>query len=105
MESREKCEQIIQIFNGTLLAGAKDPLLVKFADGGSKKKSAFKGQTDPNARTWREVTEVSRPCPNPVQLTNRQNTHTHTPRHICTTIDDHDLLFDFLDNAGYSSCI
>jgi hypothetical protein len=39
MESREKCEQIIQIFNGTQLQGAKDPLLVKFADGGSKKKN------------------------------------------------------------------
>jgi RNA recognition motif-containing protein len=37
MESREKCEQIIQMFNGTQLTGAKDPLLVKFADGGSKK--------------------------------------------------------------------
>lgn len=58
MESREKCEQIIQIFNGTQLPGAKDPLLVKFADGGSKKKNAFKNQNDPNTRTWREVTEV-----------------------------------------------
>lgn len=57
MESREKCEQIIQIFNGTQLPGAKDPLLVKFADGGSKKKSVFKSP-DPNARTWRDVTEV-----------------------------------------------
>lgn len=38
MESREKCEQIIQMFNGSPLAGAKEPLLVKFADGGSKKK-------------------------------------------------------------------
>lgn len=56
MESREKCEQIIQIFNGTQLQGAKDPLLVKFADGGSKKKNNFKSP-DPNARAWREVTE------------------------------------------------
>lgn len=61
MESREKCEQIIQIFNGTQLPGAKDPLLVKFADGGSKKKNAFKNQNDPNTRTWREVTEVGAP--------------------------------------------
>lgn len=62
MESREKCEQIIQIFNGTQLAGAKDPLLVKFADGGSKKKNAFKSQSDPNTqRAWREVTEVGTP--------------------------------------------
>lgn len=56
MESRERCEQIIQIFNGNQLQGAKDPLLVKFADGGSKKKNTFKSP-DPNARTWREVPE------------------------------------------------
>lgn len=58
MESREKCEQIIQMFNGTQLTGAKDPLLVKFADGGSKKKNAFKSP-DPNARALRDFTEVS----------------------------------------------
>ncbi len=57
MESREKCEQIIQMFNGNQLTGAKDPLLVKFADGGSKKK-AFKSP-DPNGRAWRDVTEVN----------------------------------------------
>ncbi|XP_015123715.1 protein alan shepard isoform X4 [Diachasma alloeum] len=38
MESKEKCEQIISMFNGKALAGSKDPLLVKFADGGNKKK-------------------------------------------------------------------
>lgn len=54
MESREKCEQIIQTFNGMQLQGAKDPLLVKFADGGSKKKTNFKG-SDGNVRSWREV--------------------------------------------------
>ncbi|XP_023174242.1 protein alan shepard isoform X8 [Drosophila hydei] len=54
MESREKCEQIIQIFNGTTIPGAKDPLLVKFADGGPKKKNLFK-TPDPNARAWRDV--------------------------------------------------
>uniref|UniRef100_A0A182SB33 Protein alan shepard n=1 Tax=Anopheles maculatus TaxID=74869 RepID=A0A182SB33_9DIPT len=56
MESRDKCEQIIQIFNGTQLPGAKEPLLVKFADGGSKKKNPFKSP-DPNTRTWREGAE------------------------------------------------
>lgn len=56
MESREKCEQIIQIFNGTPLPGAKDALLVKFADGGQKKKNTFKSP-DPSTRAWREVTE------------------------------------------------
>ncbi|XP_015524127.1 protein alan shepard isoform X10 [Neodiprion lecontei] len=48
MESKEKCEQIIQIFNGKALQGAKDPLLVKFADGGNKKKSLYKSPI------WRE---------------------------------------------------
>lgn len=57
METREKCEQIIQIFNGTQLPGAKDPLLVKFADGGSKKKNTFKSP-DQNNRQWREASEV-----------------------------------------------
>ncbi|KRF84296.1 protein alan shepard isoform X17 [Drosophila virilis] len=54
MESREKCEQIIQMFNGNTIPGAKDPLLVKFADGGPKKKNLFK-TPDPNARAWRDV--------------------------------------------------
>ncbi|XP_058054272.1 protein alan shepard isoform X3 [Anopheles bellator] len=56
MESRDKCEQIIQMFNGNQLPGAKEPLLVKFADGGSKKKNPFKSP-DPNTRTWREGAE------------------------------------------------
>lgn len=55
MESREKCEQIIQLYNGYEMPGAKDPLLVKFADGGPKKKNPFKSP-DNTARTWREVT-------------------------------------------------
>ncbi|XP_043071592.1 protein alan shepard isoform X16 [Drosophila grimshawi] len=54
MESREKCEQIIQMFNGNTIPGAKDPLLVKFADGGPKKKNLFK-TPDPSARAWRDV--------------------------------------------------
>ncbi|XP_048508344.1 protein alan shepard isoform X4 [Athalia rosae] len=48
MESKEKCEQIIQMFNGKALQGAKDPLLVKFADGGNKKKTIYK------TPIWRE---------------------------------------------------
>lgn len=58
METREKCEHIIQTFNGQQLSGAKDQLLVKFADGGSKKKNAFKSP-DPTSRGWRDVTEVN----------------------------------------------
>ncbi|KAK1133775.1 hypothetical protein K0M31_011565 [Melipona bicolor] len=51
LESKEKCEQIIQMFNGKALQGAKDPLLVKFADGGNKKKSLYK------STIWRETGE------------------------------------------------
>lgn len=36
MESKEKCEQIIAEFNGKVLNGATEPLLVKFADSGKK---------------------------------------------------------------------
>jgi len=42
------------MFNGNTIPGAKDPLLVKFADGGPKKKNLFK-TPDPNARAWRDV--------------------------------------------------
>ncbi|XP_033610638.1 protein alan shepard isoform X4 [Cryptotermes secundus] len=56
MESKEKCEQIIQIFNGNPLAGSKEPLLVKFADGGNKKRSLYKS---PDQRMWREGGEVA----------------------------------------------
>lgn len=42
MESKEKCENIINILNGKLIAGSKDTLLVKFADGGNKKKNHYK---------------------------------------------------------------
>jgi hypothetical protein len=55
MESKEKCEQIIQIFNGNPLAGSKEPLLVKFADGGNKKRSLYKS---PDQRMWRDGGEV-----------------------------------------------
>ncbi|XP_076361469.1 RNA-binding motif, single-stranded-interacting protein 1-like isoform X5 [Tachypleus tridentatus] len=44
MESKEKCDQIIHVFNGKFLHASKDPLLVKFADGGNKKKHQYKVQ-------------------------------------------------------------
>ncbi|KAJ8923373.1 hypothetical protein NQ315_001931 [Exocentrus adspersus] len=55
MESKEKCEHIIQMFNGHSLAGCKDPLLVKFADGGNKKKNMYKNND--NAKIWRDSAE------------------------------------------------
>ncbi|XP_063974337.1 protein alan shepard isoform X4 [Diachasmimorpha longicaudata] len=51
MESKEKCEQIISMFNGKALAGSKDLLLVKFADGGNKKKPY-------KSSLWRETGEA-----------------------------------------------
>lgn len=38
METRDKCEQIIENLNGQPYKGWKEPLLVKFADGGNKKR-------------------------------------------------------------------
>ncbi|KAG5895028.1 Protein alan shepard [Gonioctena quinquepunctata] len=55
MESKEKCEYIIQKFNGHLISGSKDPLLVKFADGGNKKKNMYKNNE--NAKIWRDTAE------------------------------------------------
>jgi len=56
MESKEKCEQIIQMFNGSPLPGSKEPLLVKFADGGIKKRNIYKSQ---DQRMWKDGGEVS----------------------------------------------
>jgi hypothetical protein len=46
METKEHCEAIIQAFNGTCLQGTKDqqPLTVKFADGGNKKKLQYQNK-------------------------------------------------------------
>lgn len=57
METKEKCEQIIQVFNGKTLQGSKDALLVKFADGGQKKRSIYRSEN----RIWREGQEVCYP--------------------------------------------
>uniref|UniRef100_A0A8D8Q3I4 Protein alan shepard n=2 Tax=Cacopsylla melanoneura TaxID=428564 RepID=A0A8D8Q3I4_9HEMI len=43
LESKEKCDQMIQLFNGNSLPGSKEPLLVKFADSGLKKRSGGAG--------------------------------------------------------------
>uniref|UniRef100_A0A0P4WJX2 Protein alan shepard n=1 Tax=Scylla olivacea TaxID=85551 RepID=A0A0P4WJX2_SCYOL len=48
MESREKCEHIIQIFNKKVLRGAKEALLVKFADSGNKKRNQYKSKDQGN---------------------------------------------------------
>ncbi|KAK7477967.1 hypothetical protein BaRGS_00030796, partial [Batillaria attramentaria] len=50
MESKDKCEQIINAFNSKLISGCTEPLLVKFADSGNKKKNQqqkmFMGRDD-----------------------------------------------------------
>lgn len=55
LESKEKCEQIIQLFNGVKISGCKEPLLVKFADGGNKKKNIYKNNE--NNKGWRDTAE------------------------------------------------
>lgn len=55
MESKEKCEFIIQKFNGQVLGGSKEALLVKFADGGNKKKNLYKNNE--NTKIWRDNAE------------------------------------------------
>lgn len=49
MESRDKCEQIISIFNARALPGSSQPLVVKFADGGSSRRKTAVSSPDP---TW-----------------------------------------------------
>lgn len=39
MESKEKCDAVINAYNGKVLPGCTEPLLAKFADGGNKKKT------------------------------------------------------------------
>ncbi|XP_044760591.1 protein alan shepard isoform X3 [Coccinella septempunctata] len=59
MENKEKCEKIIQFFNGKTIQGCKEPLLVKFADGGNKKKiyKMFHIQNNENSKMWRDGSE------------------------------------------------
>lgn len=45
---------LFQMFNGNAIPGAKEPLLVKFADGGNKKKALYNKQSDNNGRVWRD---------------------------------------------------
>jgi len=49
MESRDKCEHIISIFNARALPGSSQPLVVKFADGGSSRRKTAVSSPDP---TW-----------------------------------------------------
>ena len=41
MESREKCDQIISLFNGRALPSSTQPLVVKFADGGGSRRKTL----------------------------------------------------------------
>lgn len=58
METKEKCEQIIQLFNGAKIPGGKEPLLVKFADGGNKKKNIYKNN---DGNKWRDAADACMP--------------------------------------------
>ncbi|XP_052247906.1 RNA-binding motif, single-stranded-interacting protein 2-like isoform X5 [Dreissena polymorpha] len=57
MESKEKCDQVINAFNGKILPGCAEPLLAKFADGGNKKKVPYIQPT----KLWADRTDVTIP--------------------------------------------
>ena len=42
MENKEVCEKIIHSLNKKMLPGSTEPLLIKFADSGNKKKREFR---------------------------------------------------------------
>lgn len=62
MESPEKCELIIQKYNKKLIKGCKEPLLVKFADSGNKKRSQYKNK-DQSSWDRGEITPVYEQAP------------------------------------------
>ena len=57
MESKEKCEQIIQTFNGQKIPGHLEPLTVKLADSGNKRRNQQQKQWVD--RTQQDVTGLS----------------------------------------------
>lgn len=44
METREMCDKIIYSLNKKVLPGGQEPLLIKFADSGNKKKRDYRNQ-------------------------------------------------------------
>ncbi|XP_052800041.1 RNA-binding motif, single-stranded-interacting protein 2-like isoform X1 [Mya arenaria] len=57
MESKEKCDAVINGFNGKILPGCTESLLAKFADGGNKKKVPYIQPT----KLWANGTDVTIP--------------------------------------------
>ncbi len=49
MESRDRCEQIISLFNARALPGSNQALVVKFADGSGSRRKTNVSSPDP---TW-----------------------------------------------------
>lgn len=39
METRDVCEKVIEVLNGKILAGSQEPLVVKFADSGNRRRN------------------------------------------------------------------
>lgn len=55
MDAKDKCDIIISAFNGKVILGSKEPLLVKFADGGNKKKTPNRNGS---GSTWKDYNSV-----------------------------------------------
>ncbi len=69
METKESCDKVIDMLNGVMLPGSKEPLMIKFADSSNKKKQSQSKcvlvcvcvLTLPwlRADRWRDVQQVS----------------------------------------------
>lgn len=55
MDAKDKCDIIISAFNGKVILGSKEPLLVKFADGGNKKKTPNRNGS---GSTWKDYNSL-----------------------------------------------
>ena len=63
MESREKCESIISIFNNRALPGSSQPLVVKFADGGETVAAVWSALTNVCGRNQSQEDRSVQPGP------------------------------------------
>lgn len=116
MESKEKCDLIIQNFNNKLLVGSKEPLLVKFADGGNKKKNQYKNSQSGDSRMsgqnsvggWREPNgsisnngnAADQLSPYGYTSSNQQDHHSHHPNPMVAVAAHHAVA-----NSGHQATV
>ncbi|XP_064401848.1 RNA-binding motif, single-stranded-interacting protein 2-like isoform X2 [Halichondria panicea] len=60
METKESCDKVIEMLNGVMLPGSKEPLMIKFADSSNKKKQS--------QNRWRDVQQQQQYVYEPAQV-------------------------------------